>query len=243
MARLANKVALVIGGASGIGYAIARRFAEEGATTWLTGRRAAEVQAAAARIAGETRPVQADPDQQADLDALVARLRDESGHLDTLVVNAGMSEPALLGDISREHFDRHFGLNVRALLFSVQTALPLMRRGSTIVLIGSIAGDSGIAAYSVYAATKAAVRALARSWTAELAPRGIRVNVVSPGPTHTAMMAAVSDDIHAALSARIPLGRLGQPEEVAAAALFLASDESSYTAGAELSVDGGMAQV
>lgn len=243
MARLADKTALIIGGASGIGLAIAQRFAAEGATTWFTGRRQVDLDAAAATITGTTRTVRVDPNQQADLDALIAQLGEAAGQLDTLVVNAGLSEPAVLGEITPEHVDRHFGLNVRALLFAVQTALPLMRAGSTIVLIGSIAGDIGTPAYGVYSATKAAVRTLARSWTRELAPRGIRVNVVSPGPTDTAMMAAVSEDAHAALTALIPLGRMGRPDEVASAALFLASDESSYIAGAELCVDGGLAQV
>jgi NAD(P)-dependent dehydrogenase (short-subunit alcohol dehydrogenase family) len=167
----------------------------------------------------------------------------EADRIDVLVVNAGMSEPCRIDEISEDHFDRHIGLNVRSLVFAVQMVLPLMRHGGTVVLIGSIAGELGTPGYGVYGASKAAVRAMARTWTNELAPRGIRVNVVSPGPTDTAMFASISDDVRDSLTAMIPLGRLGRADEIAAAALFLASDESSFVAGAELCVDGGMAQV
>lgn len=243
MARLQDKTALVIGGASGIGAAIAQRFVAEGARTWITGRNAEQTEAAAGQIGTSCHAERADPGVQADLDALRERLRAQGVQLDTLVVNAGMSGPAALGSITDAHFDGIFGLNVRALVFTVQTLLPLMRDGGSIVLVGSIADIKGIPAYSIYAASKAAVRSLARSWTVELAPRGIRVNVVSPGPTDTAMMAATSEEVRAALVAPIPLGRMGRPQEVASAALFLASEDGSYVAGAELCVDGGMAQI
>lgn len=243
MARLQDKTALVIGGASGIGAAIAQRFVAEGARTWITGRNAEQTEAAAGQIGTSCHAERADPGVQADLDALRERLRAQGVQLDTLVVNAGMSEPAALGSITDAHFDGIFGLNVRALVFTVQTLLPLMRDGGSIVLVGSIADIKGIPAYSIYAASKAAVRSMARSWTVELAPRGIRVNVVSPGPTDTAMMAATSEEVRAALVAPIPLGRMGRPQEVASAALFLASEDGSYVAGAELCVDGGMAQI
>jgi NAD(P)-dependent dehydrogenase (short-subunit alcohol dehydrogenase family) len=242
MTRLRNKVALVIGGASGIGLAIAHRFTAEGADVYLTGRRQQNLDRALEHIR-EADTIVADASQLPDLRNAVDSVRTQAGRIDVLVVNAGLSEPSPIDEISEEHFDRHIGLNVRSLLFVVQAALPLMGSGATVVLVGSIAGDRGTAGYGVYGASKAAVRALARTWTTELAPRGIRVNVVSPGPIDTAMFAAASDDARDALSAAIPLGRLGRAEEVAAAVLFLASDESSFVAGAELCVDGGMAQV
>ncbi|MEG3191593.1 SDR family oxidoreductase [Lysobacter sp. D1-1-M9] len=232
---------MIIGAASGIGASVMERFVREGAQVWGTGRRGPDIEAAAAS-AGAL-PATVDPSVQADLNGLATRLRDEAGHLDILVVSAGLSEPALLEEVTEDHFDRHFDLNVRALLFATQTFVPLMRAGSSIVLVGSIAGSKGVPARGVYSATKAAVRTLARSWTSELAPRGIRVNLVSPGPTDTAMMAWTTPQEREALLGMIPMGRMGRPEEVAAAALFLASDESSYVAGVELFVDGGMAQV
>ncbi|WP_029116707.1 SDR family NAD(P)-dependent oxidoreductase [Mycobacterium sp. URHB0044] len=242
MTRLTDKVALVIGGARGIGLAISERFAAEGADVYLTGRRQHDLDQALEDI-GEAHAIVADASQLSDLRTAVDAVRTQAGRIDVLVVNAGISEPSSIDEISEEHFDRHIGLNVRSLLFAVQTALPLMNSGGTIVLVGSIAGDLGTAGYGVYGASKAAVRALARTWTTELASRGIRVNVVSPGPTDTAMFSAASDEVRDALTAAIPLGRLGRADEVAAAALFLASEESSFVAGAELCVDGGLAQV
>ncbi len=208
MTRLPNKVALVIGGASGIGLAIAQVFATEGADVYLTGRRQQDLDRALEHIRA-AHTIVADASQLADLRKAVDTVRTNAGRIDVLVVNAGLSEPSPIDEISEEHFDRHIGLNVRSLLFAVQASLPLMGNGATVVLVGSIAGNRGTAGYGAYGASKAAVRALARD----------------------------------ALTAAIPLGRLGRPEEVAAAALFLASDESSFVAGAELSVDGGMAQV
>jgi NAD(P)-dependent dehydrogenase (short-subunit alcohol dehydrogenase family) len=159
------------------------------------------------------------------------------------VLNAGLSEPSQIAEITPEHFDRHFDVNVRGMVFGLQAALPAMTEGGSVVLVGSIAGNAGYPAYGTYCATKAAVRSYARTWTAELAPKGIRVNVVAPGPTDTDMMAAVAEDTRAAIVAPIPMGRMARPSEVAAAALFLLSDDASYIAGAELCVDGGLRQV
>jgi NAD(P)-dependent dehydrogenase (short-subunit alcohol dehydrogenase family) len=242
MSRLANKISLVIGGVGGIGGAISQRFASEGAQVYATSRKGAESTSEPAGM-GSILAIQADASNNADLQRVFEQIRSEQGRIDVLVVNAGLSEYAPLQDISEDHFDRTFGLNVRSLVFATKGAIDIMQPGGTIVLIGSIAGDIGTKGYGVYGATKAAVRSFTRTWANELAPRGIRVNVVSPGPTDTAMMAAASQEIRDALSNMIPLGRMGRPEEVAAAALFLASDESSFTTGAEIAVDGGMAQV
>lgn len=242
MSRLANKVALVIGGVGGIGGAISQRFASEGAQVYATSRKGGE-STSEAEGSGSIRVIQADASDSADVQRVLEHIRSEQGRIDTLVLNAGLSEYAPLEDISQDHFDRTFGLNVRSLVFAAQGATGLMQSGGTIVLIGSIAGDIGTKGYGVYGATKAAVRSFTRTWANELAPKGICVNVISPGPIDTAMMAAASQEVRDSLSSMIPLGRMGRPEEVAAAALFLASDESSFTTGAELAVDGGMAQV
>ncbi|MEE7504803.1 SDR family NAD(P)-dependent oxidoreductase [Methylobacterium sp. C33D] len=243
MARMVDKVALVVGGAKGIGLAVAERLAIEGASVILTGRRADEVEAAAARIGRGARGLVADAARQADLHRVVATVRETHGRIDALVLNAGLSEPATLRDGTPEHFDRHFAVNVRGAVFGLQAALGAMGRGGAVVLVGSIADVMGVTPYGTYAATKAALRSYARTWTAELAPQGIRVNVVAPGPTDTAMMASVPEAGRAALIAPIPLGRMARPEEVAAATLFLLSDEASFVAGAELCVDGGMRQI
>jgi NAD(P)-dependent dehydrogenase (short-subunit alcohol dehydrogenase family) len=243
MARMVDKVALVVGGAKGIGLAVAELLAAEGASVVLTGRRADEVEAAAARVGRGARGLVADSALQEDLNRVVAAVRETHGRIDALVLNAGISEPATLRDGTPEHFDRHFAVNVRGAVFGLQTALAAMGRGGSVVLMGSIADVMGVTPYGTYAATKAALRSYARTWTAELAPQGIRVNVVAPGPTDTAMMAQVPEEGRAALIAPIPLGRMARPEEVAAATLFLLSDEASFVAGAELCVDGGMRQV
>jgi NAD(P)-dependent dehydrogenase (short-subunit alcohol dehydrogenase family) len=243
MARMADKVALVVGGAKGIGLAVAERLAIEGASVVFTGRRAEEVDAAATRIGRGARGLVADAARQEDLHRVVATVRETHGRIDALVLNAGISEPATLRDGTPKHFDRHFAINVRGAVFGLQAALGAMGRGGSVVLMGSIADAAGITPYGTYAATKAALRSYARTWTAELAPQGIRVNVVAPGPTDTAMMASVPEAGRAALIAPIPLGRMARPEEVAAATLFLLSDEASFVAGAELCVDGGMRQV
>ncbi|MDW6024198.1 SDR family oxidoreductase [Mesorhizobium sp. BAC0120] len=243
MARMTNKIALVVGGAKGIGLAISERLAAEGAAVFLTGRHAEEVERAAEKIGRGARGIVADASVPRDVSEAIATVRDEHGRIDALVVNAGISEPAFLIDETPEHFERHFLVNVRSSLLALQAAIGIMRDGSSVALVGSAADTAGVPSYGTYSATKAALRSYARTWTAELAPRGIRVNVVSPGPTDTAMLATTPDEVRAALVARIPLGRIGRPEEVAAAALFLLSDEASFIAGAELCVDGGMRQV
>ncbi len=243
MNRLSNKVALVIGGAKGIGLGIARRFAVEGAEVFMTGRSEADLAAAALEIGATARVIRADASDPAEVRRAVDQAARERGRLDVLVVNAGLSEHSRLDEATEEHFDRTMALNLRAPVFAVKAALPHMGRGGAVVLIGSIAGELGSNGYGIYGASKAGLRALARTWTRELAARGIRVNVVSPGPVDTAMFAAASEELRSSIADMVPLGRMGRVEEVAAAALFLASDESSFVAGAELCVDGGMAQV
>ena len=243
MARIENKTALVIGGAKGIGLAIAERLSREGATVFLTGRRADEVETAARQVGGGACGLVADASDPKHLAQVIATVTEAQGRLDLLVLNAGLSEPATIADQTGEHFDRHFAVNVRGMVFGLQAALPAMGDGASVVLMGSIADAAGIPAYGTYAATKAAVRSYARTWAAELAPRGIRVNVVAPGPTDTDMMAAVPEDVRAALIAPIPMGRMARPDEVASATLFLLSDDASFITGAELCVDGGMRQV
>lgn len=241
MSILSAKVAVVIGGHGGIGGAIAERFATEGATVYASSRRTQARDGE--RGAGRLLERSLDASDVTALAAFFDSVRREAGRVDVLVVNAGLSEFAPLEAISEEHFDRTFALNVRALLFATQAATAIMPAGGTIVLIGSIAAAIGTPGYGVYGASKAAVRAFARTWANELAPRNIRVNVVAPGPTDTAMMAATSAEVREQLNRLIPLGRMARVEEVASAALFLASDQSSFITGAELPVDGGMAQV
>lgn len=243
MARMNKKIALVVGGAKGIGLAIAERLAAEGATVFLTSRRQEDAEKAAAQVGRGAVGITADAGSAQGMLAAVETVRQAAGRIDALVLNAGLSEPAQIADITPEHFDRHFDVNVRGMVFGLQAALPAMADGASVVLVGSIAASAGYASYGTYCATKAAVRSYARTWTAELAPKGIRVNVVAPGPTDTAMMASVDPDMRAAIVAPIPMGRMARPSEVAAAALFLLSDEASYIAGAELCVDGGLRQV
>jgi NAD(P)-dependent dehydrogenase (short-subunit alcohol dehydrogenase family) len=243
MSKLNGKIAVVTGGNSGIGLAVARRFADEGAFVFITGRRQAQLDEAVAAIGHNVEAVQGDATVAADLDRLFARVKEKAGRLDILVTSSGVSDYAPIDEVTEDHFDKTFDLNARATVFTVQKALPLMGEGGAIVLVGSIAGFIGTAGYGMYGASKAAVRSFARTWTRELAPRGIRVNTLSPGPIDTPMFDAASEEVRKLVTTHIPFGRMGRPEEVAAAALFLASDESSYIAGAELCIDGGMAQV
>ncbi|WP_315312361.1 SDR family oxidoreductase [Pantoea vagans] len=240
MMKLSGKVALITGGNSGIGLAVARRFAEEGARVFITGRREAQLAEAVALIGGQAEAIQVDITRTDDLARLFETLGTRAGRLDILVNSSGVSEPASLEETTEEHIDRAFNLNVRAMVLTVQHAVRLMGEGGSIVLVGSVAGAIANPGYGSYSASKAAVRSYARTWNSELAPRGIRVNTLSPGPTNTPMFDRASDEVRQTLTARIPAKRLGHPEEVAAAALFLASDESSYISGTELVIDGGM---
>ena len=243
MARMTDKVALVIGGASGIGEAIVQRLATEGASVFLTGRRQAEVDGAASRIEHNVRGIVADASNPADIERAVVDVVADHGRIDALVFNAAVSEPADLLSSTADLFDRHFALNVRGPLLAMRAAVPHMPPGSSAVLIGSTASEMAVPYYGTYAATKAALRSYVRTWTAELAPLGVRVNVLSPGPTDTPKMADVTDDIKASILARVPVGRLARPEEIAGAALFLVSDESAYMHGSDLHIDGGMSQI
>ncbi len=247
--KLDGKIALVTGGSTGIGLATAKQFVAEGAYVFITGRRQPELDAAVKTIGSNVTAIKADASNLADLDALYARIKQDKGRVDVVFANAGGGEFAPLGSITEEHFDKTFDTNVKGLLFTVQKALPLMPDGGSIILNASIVSIKGMAAFSVYSATKAAVRSFARSWTTDLKDRKIRVNVVSPGPIETPGVAGLvktEEELkgrHAQLAAGVPLGRIGRPEEIAKVAVFLGSGDASYVAGVELFVDGGMAQV
>lgn len=249
MTKLAGKVAVVTGANSGIGLATAKRFAQEGARVFMTGRRQKELDAAVSEVGEGAVGIQGDVSNLADLDRLFSTVRQQAGTIDVLFANAGGGEFAALGDITEEHFDKTFATNVKGTLFTVQKALPLLRDGASIILTGSTTATTGTPAFSVYSASKAAIRNFARSWILDLAPRKIRVNVLVPGATSTPGWhdLAPSDDVHDGMirfvETTTPLGRLGDPSETASAALFLASDDSSFVTGSELFVDGGSAQV
>ncbi|MGI2035490.1 SDR family oxidoreductase [Rhizobium panacihumi] len=249
MNRLRGKVAVVTGGNSGIGLASAKRFAAEGARVFITGRRQAELDAAVAQVGGMARGVQGDVAKLADLDRLYEVVREEAGRIDVLFANAGGGAFLALPDVTEEHFDQAFNTNVKGTLFTVQKALPLLVDGASVILTGSTAASTGSPAFSVYGASKAAIRSFARNWIMDLAPRRIRVNVLVPGATSTPGLHGLSSSDEedrafvAAMEAQIPLGRMGTADEIAAAALFLASDESSFVNGSELFADGGLAQV
>src|SRR5712664_3763200 len=249
MNRLKGKIALITGGNSGIGLATAKQFVNEGAYVFITGRRDAELAAAAKEIGKNVTGVQGDVSKLGDLDRLFAQIKREKGKLDSVFANAGVATYAPFGKITEEHFDSIFTINVKGLLFTVQKALPLLPDGASIILNASIVASKGLPANSVYSATKAAVRSFARTWTTDLKDRRIRVNAVSPGSTDTpglSNLLATSETGQQRLkmiSNSVPLGRLGRPDEIAKAVVFLASDDSSYIAGTELFVDGGFAQV
>ncbi|KIF69859.1 short-chain dehydrogenase [Streptomyces sp. AcH 505] len=246
MGLLAGKTALVTGGSAGIGLATAVRLAAEGAHVFITGRREAELEAAVEAIGPAATGVTGDIADLADLDRLYEAVRGRGQGLDVLFANAAVASLATLDEITEEHFDALFAVNVRGTLFTVQKALPLLNEGASVILNGSTNGDVGDAGLGVYAATKAAVRSFSRTWANELKGRGIRINTVTPGPTETPALAALTPDaerFRRELSARVPLGRLGHPEEVAAAVAFLASGQSSFITGSSLYVDGGLNQI
>ena len=249
MGRLAGKVAVITGGNSGIGLAAAKRFVSEGAYVFITGRRQDELDKAVAMLGSGARGVQGDVSNLDDLDRLFATVRAEKGHVDVLFANAGIGGMSPLGSIPEDQFDKIFDVNVKGTLYTVQKALPLMRSGGSIILTGSTTGSMGTPAFSVYSATKAAIRNFARSWALDLKGTGIRVNVLSPGATTTPGLlnglarTGMQEALLASLASQAPLERLGSPDETAAVALFLASDESSFMMGGEVFVDGGMAQV
>ncbi len=248
--KLEGKIAVVTGGSSGIGLATAKRFSSEGAQVVITGRRKTELDAAVREIGAGAAGVRVDSSKLADLDRLYDQVKAEKGRIDILFVNAGGGSMLPLGQITEEQFDDTFGRNVKGVLFTVQKALPLLADGASVILTGSTAASSGTAAFSVYAASKAAVRSFSRNWILDLEDRRIRINTLSPGSTRTPGLvglagpdAARQEAMLDAMAATIPLGRIGDPDEIAKAAVFLASDDSSFVTGTELFVDGGQAQI
>jgi NAD(P)-dependent dehydrogenase (short-subunit alcohol dehydrogenase family) len=249
MGKLEGKIALITGGNSGIGLASAKEFVNEGAYVFITGRRERELAAALKEIGRNAAGVQGDVANLADLDRLFAQIKREKGRLDIVFANAGTAQFAPLGKITEEHYDLIFDVNVKGLLFTVQKALPLLPEGASIILNASIVASTGNPAFSVYSASKAAVRSFARTWILDLKDRRIRVNAISPGPIDTPGLSGLghtaeqAEQIKTSFAASVPLGRLGTPDEIAKAAVFLASDDSSFVNGTELFVDGGAAQI
>lgn len=249
MSRLTGKIAVITGGNSGIGLAAAIRLAAEGAQVVIIGRRQEELDKAVALIGADAVAIQGDISNLADLERIFKEIASSKGRIDVLFANAGLGDFQPLGAITEQSFDRTFGINVKGTLFTVQHALPLMGKGGSVILTGSTTATMGTPAFSVYSATKAALRNFARSWALDLKGTGIRVNVVSPGPISTPGLdqalegTGQKDALIDGMVEQLPLGRIGQPEEVAAAVLFLASDESSFMTGSEMFVDGGFAQV
>jgi NAD(P)-dependent dehydrogenase (short-subunit alcohol dehydrogenase family) len=247
--KLKGKVAVITGGSSGIGLETAKRFVEEGAYVFITGRRASELEKARSAIGRNVTVVQGDVANLADLDRLWATVQAEKGGVDIIVASAGFVETITLAQATPDHFDKTFGINARGTFFTVQKALPLLRNNGSIVLVSSCVANMGIPMYTTYGATKAAIRSFARSWAMELKERGVRVNTLSPGATDTPILDGqfkTKEEVAGAkkmFAEKTPLGRIGRPEELAAAALFLASDDSSYATGIDLVVDGGMTQV
>lgn len=248
--KLAGRIALVTGGSSGLGLATAKRFVVEGADVVITGRRQAELDNAVNELGASAFSVRGDVSNLSDLDRLFKTIRERHGRLDILFANAGGGAFVPLGEITEEHFDKYFRINVKGTLFTVQKALPLMTAGGAIIINGSMVTIKGLPGFSVYAATKAALRSFARTWAVDLKGKDIRVNVVSPGtvvtPAYKSELGMNDEQIkafEADAASKTPLGRSGTPEEIARAVVFLASDDSSYITGAELFVDGGAAQI
>ncbi len=248
--KLSGKITLITGGSSGLGLATAKRFAAEGAHVFITGRRQPELDDAVKQIGGSVTAVRGDVSKLADLDHLFAIIKEQKGRLDILFANAGGGAFAPLGQVTEAHFDKYFGINVKGTLFTVQKALPLIPAGGAIVINGSMVSVKGFPGFGVYAATKAALRSFARTWSVDLKGRNIRVNVVSPGtvvtPAYKSELGLTDgqiDEFVAQAAATAPLGRTGTPDEIAKAVVFLASDDSSFVNGAELFVDGGAAQI
>jgi NAD(P)-dependent dehydrogenase (short-subunit alcohol dehydrogenase family) len=242
LGKLEGKVAVITGGTAGIGLAAAKLFVREGAYVFITGRRQKELDEAVKAIGSNVTGVQGDVAKLADLDRLYEIIK-ANGRIDIVLANAGLAEFSTLEKITEEHFDKLFNLNVKGALFTVQKALPLLNDGASIILTGSVAGVKGTPAFGVYGATKAAIRNFVRAWTVELKDRRIRSNVLSPGPIDTVQVTRQPEDVIARIVSTIPMGRMGEPDEVAKAALFLASDDSSFVTGIELFVDGGRAQI
>jgi NAD(P)-dependent dehydrogenase (short-subunit alcohol dehydrogenase family) len=241
--KLDGKIALVTGGSAGIGLGIAKAYAAEGAKVFITGRRQSELDKAIAEIGHGAIAVQADAGNLNDLDRLYAAIKDKAGRIDVLTLNAGFYEFMPFGAITEEHYDRTYNTNVKGLLFGFQKALPLLKKGASVIFIGSIAGSKGIPNMSVYSSTKAAVRNLARGWMLDTKELGIRINVLSPGHTMTPGLSnLVPVEYHPSIVSTIPVGRFGSPDDMGNAAVFLASDDSGYINGIELDVDGGVSQ-
>jgi NAD(P)-dependent dehydrogenase (short-subunit alcohol dehydrogenase family) len=240
--KLQGKVAVITGGTTGIGLAAAKLFVKEGAYIFITGRRQKELDDAVQAIGSNVTGVQGDIAKLTDLDRLYDAVK-AKGKLDIVFANAGVAEFSPLGKITEEHFDKLFNINVKGTLFTVQKALPLLNDGGSIILNGSVASLKGTPAFGVYGATKAALRSFVRTWTLDLKDRHIRSNLISPGPTDTPVIDAQPADAIARIVSTIPMGRMGQPDEIARAALFLASDDSSFITGIELFVDGGRGQI
>jgi NAD(P)-dependent dehydrogenase (short-subunit alcohol dehydrogenase family) len=243
MGKLQGKVAVITGGSSGIGFAAAKLFVAEGAHVFITGRRQKELDEAVRVIGDNVTGIQGDVANLADLDRLYENVNATGRRIDIVFANAGIAEFAALGDITEAHFDNLFNTNVKGVLFTVQKALPLLNDGGSIILTGSVASVKGTPAFWVYGATKAAIRNFVRGWTVELKDRRIRSNVLSPGPIDTPVIDQQPQDAIARILSTIPMGRMGEADEVAKAALFLASDDSSFVTGIELFVDGGRAQI
>lgn len=243
MKKLENKVAVITGATSGMALATAKLFVKEGAYVFITGRRQKELNEAVKAIGSNVTGVQGDAAKLEDLDRLFDTVRDIAGHIDILYASAGVGDFAPLGQVMEESFDRMFNLNVKGTFFTVQKALPLFRDNGSIMMTGSIASIKGMPNLSAYAGSKAALHSFAKTWANELKSRGIRVNVISPGPIETAVFDGAPQATRDYFVNQIPLGRIGRPEEIATTALFLASEDSSFITGIELCVDGGMAQV